>query len=149
MPLGKEETFHIEEYKALREEITIRLKDRLEFNRWGLIGLAGLYSYIFANPTKPILFCVPVALSLVVVWHLLKQQKDVLGIAGYIRSNLEPWLAASPTRAPPGPGGWETANQAARRWWLWWPGFLWVFIFVATLLVALLRPWLLANNWLW
>jgi hypothetical protein len=44
MPLTKEETFYIEEYKSLREEMISKLKERLEFNRWGLIGLGALYS---------------------------------------------------------------------------------------------------------
>jgi hypothetical protein len=147
MPLEKEQTFHIEEYKALREEIKTRLKDRLEFNRWGMIGIAGLYSYIFANPTKPLLFFVPAALSLVVGWNLYREQKDILRLAKYIRLNLEPWLAGA---TPAGPGGFEKSLRPhdGAEPWLWWPISLWVLIFLVTLLVAFQRPWLLANNWL-
>src|SRR6266487_590389 len=61
--MSKEETFYIEEYKSLRQDVATKLKDRLEFNRWGLIALAALYSYIFSQPANVLLFWVPVGLS--------------------------------------------------------------------------------------
>jgi hypothetical protein len=54
MPLSREESFHLEEYKALRQELATTLKDRLDFNRWGLIGIAALYSYLITHPKPPV-----------------------------------------------------------------------------------------------
>ena len=81
----------VEEYKTLREEISTKLKDRLEFSRWGLIGLAALYSYIFSNPGKPILFWVPVCLCLAVLTHLNEEHRMVQKTATYIKCQIESW----------------------------------------------------------
>lgn len=142
MPLSKEETFHIEEYKSLREELTTKLKDRLEFNRWGMIGLAALYSYILNDP-KPTLFVVPIILSIIVIWHMNEEHKNVARIANYIRSDLERWLASPRTAGPPvsgGPGGWEThlgePGGKSLRWWSPLP--LWYAMLLLTVIVAIL-----------
>jgi len=123
--MTKEETFQIEEYKALREEILTKLKDRLEFNRWGLIGLAALYGYIFSNPGKPILFWVPVCLSLAMIAHLNEEHRMVAEAATYIKTQIERWVTVSEA-----PQGWETYKYLLRtpRWWYFWrrwPGYLW------------------------
>ncbi len=141
VPLTKEETFHIDEYKSLRDELTTKLKDRLEFNRWGLIGVAALYSYILNNP-KPTLFVVPVILSIILIWHLSNEHKGVKRIADYIRDDLERWLAATRTAGPPvtgGPGGWETHLGTAGGGSLWWwsPLPLWYAMLVLTVVVAI------------
>jgi hypothetical protein len=125
MPLSKEETFYLEEYKSLRAEMTTKLKDRLEFNRWGLIGLAALYSYIFANPGNPILFGVPVALSLAMIPHLLEEHRIAGKAAKYIEDDIERWIAVGVTA----PRGWETylkiPTPRSSLWppsrWLWPP----------------------------
>jgi hypothetical protein len=48
--MSHDSAFYAEECKSLRQEISTKLKDRLEPNRWGLIGVAALYGYIFSNP---------------------------------------------------------------------------------------------------
>jgi hypothetical protein len=134
MPLTKEETFHLEEYKALRGELATELKDRLEFHRWGLIAIAALYGYILANP-KPILFVVPFVFSLIVCWHLNGEHKNVAGAVPYIRT-LESWLGAAV--ATGGPGGWEThlgpLDERPPR--TWWPLPLWYAISTVTFFAA-------------
>jgi hypothetical protein len=143
---SRSETFYGNEYKALRDEITTKLRDRLEFNRWGLIGLAALYSYIFSNPGKPILFWVPVALSVAMIAHLNGEHRIIFKAASYIRDKVEPWangVADAPT-------GWETYLRSQkdpplwqfwRRWpteiWGWTPVPLWIVVFGLTLVIAI------------
>jgi hypothetical protein len=142
MSLSRQETFHIEEYKSLREEMITKLKDRLEFNRWSMIGLAALYSYILANQ-EPMLFWVPVIFSIVVIWHLHEEHRVVARIADYVRLNLEPWLVAPRVAGVPlplGPGGWEThlgSPGGGTSVWKWSPIPLWICILVFALLVAI------------
>jgi hypothetical protein len=142
MPLTTaQEAFHTEEYKSLREEMTAKLKDRLEFNRWGLIGLAALYSYILSNP-KPALFAVPIILSIILIWHLRTEHRDVARIADYIRGDLERCLAAPRTAGPPvsgGPGGWETrlGTPGGASLWRWSPLPLWYFMLIVTCCIAI------------
>ena len=149
MSLTTEDTFHIEEYKSLREGMVIKLKDRLEFNRWGLIGLAVLYAYIFLHP-KFVLFLVPFFFSLVVIWRLYEQHKNVHRIAIYIRDHIERCLAKSRETAdssvPGGPGGWErylgVPGPGEKTPWVWWPLPLWRAICVMTIILA-------AIDWFW
>jgi hypothetical protein len=143
----QEETFFIEEYKSLRQELTTKLKDRLEFNRWGLIGLAALYSYIFSNPGKPILFWVPVLLSVAVIAHLNEEHRMVDKTAAYIREKVEPWGLGGATL----PGGWEIFLKSGlptlswwqfwKRWplhlWGWSPVPMWIVLFFVTLVMAI------------
>lgn len=142
---SKCETFYSDEYKSLREEITTKLRDRLEFNRWGLIGLAALYSYIFSNPGKPVLFWVPVVLSMAMIAHLNGEHRIVAKAAAYIREQIEPWAAGVGNT----PAGWETYLQSQqdppfwkiwRRWpraiWGWTPVPLWILVFALTLVIA-------------
>lgn len=138
--------FYIEEYKSLRQEIDTKLKDRLEFNRWGLIGLAALYSYILSNPGKPILFWVPVGLSLAMLAHLNEEHTMIYRAATYINTQTERWAAGGET-----PQGWETYLHPLRSpapWWkFWrrWPGSLWdwspvplwLVVFGLTLVIAI------------
>jgi hypothetical protein len=139
MPLSKEEAFHLEEFKALRHDISTTLKDRLEFNRWGLIAVAALYAYIASHPA-PLLFTVPPLFSLIVCVHLRREHKTVVDAAGYI-TDLERFAAAP---VPGGPGGWEhylTRILGAldkRQFDQWWPLPLWYVMFVGTLLIACL-----------
>jgi hypothetical protein len=143
--MSKDNTFYSEEYKSLRQEIDTKLKDRLEFNRWGLIGLAALYSYILSNPGKPALFWVPVCLSVAMLAHLNEEHRMVDLTANYIKTQFEPWAAGSGKA----PAGWETylKSQKTPRWWFFWrrwpwrlwdwaPVPLWVVVFVLTLFVA-------------
>ena len=134
MPLTKEETFYIEEYKSLREEIISKLKERLEFNRWGVIGLAALYSYILSHP-KPILFWVPVGFSIAMIFYYVGSTKSLFGIANYIREGLEPWLGRP--AGVPTPGGWETRlGQPGRKLWLWLPLPFWYMILLLALILT-------------
>jgi hypothetical protein len=121
----KQDDFYLEEYKTLREEIHAKLKDRLEFSRWGLIGLGVLYSYVFSNPGKTILFWVPVCLALVILGHLNEEHRTVARAADYIRTQIECWIAGAAT-----PIGWEKYLKSLGdpTWWkIWrrWPGYLW------------------------
>jgi hypothetical protein len=137
--------FYLEEYKSLREEINTKLKDRLEFSRWGLIGLGVLYSYIFSNPGKTILFWVPVCLSLAMLEHLNEEHRMVGKAADYISTQIERWAAGGAT-----PEGWEKYLQSPddhpwwmiwRRWprdlWGWAPAPLWLAVFALTLAIAI------------
>jgi hypothetical protein len=145
--MSKEETFFIEEYKALRKEIDTKLKDGLEFNRWGLIGLAALYSYIFANPGRTILFWVPVFFSALVITHINEEHRMVEKAGVYITSELERWILGGQL-----PRGWGTflldPAYPTPRWWLVWrrwpwhlwdwsPVPMWIVIFLITLGLAL------------
>jgi hypothetical protein len=144
--MPKDDAFYIEEFKALRETISTKLKDQLESNRWGLIGLAALYSYILSNPGKPILFWVPVGLTLAML-ALLNEENRMIQIVGkYIEEQLEPW-AADGNKIP---RGWETylGDTTTPRWWLFWhrwprglwdwaPVPLWLLLFALTLGIAL------------
>jgi len=131
MPLTTMEEFHLEEFKSLREEILTKLKDRLEFNRWGLIGLAALYSYIFTHP-KFVLFLVPPIFCLIVIWHLLEEHKNVVRIAKYIKDDIERWLGAT--------FGWENylGVPGGKSLWKWSPLPLWYGMFVLTVIIAYL-----------
>ena len=116
--MSKDEAFFVEEYKLLRAGIASQLKDRFDFHRWGLIGLAALYSYIFSNPGKPILFWVPVFLSLAMISHLNEEHRMIKVLAGYIKDEVEPWAKGGNQI----PSGWETylkRQPIPSLWWVW------------------------------
>lgn len=146
--MSKEETFYIEEYKSLREEITTKLKDRLAFDRWGLLGLAVLYSYIFSNPGKPILFWVPVFLSGAMIAHLNEEHRMVDKAGVYIKDEIERWISGGALL----PHGWQNylanTQSPTPRWWRFWerwpwhlwdwsPVPLWLVLFLLTLIIAI------------
>jgi hypothetical protein len=145
--MPRNDVFFIEEYKSLRQEIGTKLKDRLEFSRWGLIGLAALYSYIFSNPGKPVLFWIPVWLSLVMIGHLNEEHRLVHKAGDYIRDQLEPWAKSGHGI----PKGWEkywACNDNPAPWWVFWrrwpreiwdwsPVPLWVSVLALTLYIAI------------
>ena len=94
---------------------------KLDFNRWGLIGIAALYSYLITHPKPPVLFAVPFFFSLVVYWHLFEQHKTVVDIAEYIKE-IEGWIAAGRPNGPGGPEGWEvnlgpSKDRPPSTWW--------------------------------
>lgn len=95
--MSQEETFYIEEYKSLREEITTKLKDVREFSRWGLIGLATLYSYSLSHAENRMLFWVPVGLSFAMLFHLNEEHRLVDKAGAYIGREIEPWAAGGGT----------------------------------------------------
>jgi hypothetical protein len=148
--VSKQESFHLKEYETLREEITAKLKDRQDFNRWGLIGLAALYSYLFSNPGNRFLFWVPVAFSAAVISYLLEEHRMVAKAGNYL-ANIELWAAGKSDA----PSGWQkyladTGHMDSpwwepwQRWpsylWAWSPVPLWVVVFVVTLAFALWSP---------
>ena len=141
MPLTRDEAFYIEEYKSLREEMTTKLKDRLEFNRWGMIGLGALYSDILSNP-KPALFFVPILLSAVLIYHLYSEHVNVVRIATYIRKELEPWFTEGGAYGSPNLArGWENhlGQPGGKTVWFWSPLPAWYVILLLTIVVAGLR----------
>jgi len=110
MALSDKESFHLDEYKLIMDEIKTKLKNRLELSRWGVLGLAAIYSYIFSNFDKPFLYLVPVGVS-GLIWYLVKAELEMVATAGrYITEKIEPMLAAPPAGSPAGaPGeGWAT-----------------------------------------
>jgi hypothetical protein len=138
--------YYLAEYKSLRDEINAKLKDRLEFSRWGLIGLGVLYSYIFSNPGKPVLFWVPVFLSMAMIQHLNEEHRMVARAADYINTKIDPWVKGGAI-----PPGWESYLKSLDTppWWkIWrrWPGYLWdwapvplwLSVFVLTLGIAVI-----------
>jgi hypothetical protein len=136
-----DDNFYLDEYKSLRDEVGTKLKARLDFHNWGLIGLAALYSYIFTNLDKwwsiP-LFLVPVGLCASMVAHLLEEHRMVAKAGRYIREEIEPWAAGKPGAKPK---GWETyleltAHQIEPRRWNWSPVPLWCVLTVVTALIA-------------
>jgi hypothetical protein len=143
---SRSETFYGNEYKALRDEITTKLRDRLEFNRWGLIGIAALYSYIFSNAGKPVLYWVPVALSVAMIVHLNEEHRIVAKAATYIREQIEPWAAGN-GKAPdgweifllsrPDPPIWKIWQRWPKTLWGWTPVPLWIFVLGLTLVTAI------------
>jgi hypothetical protein len=139
MASTKEEEFYLAEYKSLREEITAKLKDRLEFNRWGLLGLATLYSYIFSHLEMRALFWVPVGLSAAMIAHMLEEHRMVAKAGRYIEDQIESWVAGSRTSQPQ---GWETYLTSSRSTptpstWSWSPVPLWSVLCLATLAMAI------------
>jgi hypothetical protein len=141
--MSKEETFYIEEYKSLREEITTKLKDVREFSRWGLIGLAALYSYSFSHPENPTLFWVPVGLSFAMIFHLNEEHRLIDKAGAYIGKEIEPWAAGGSA-----PQGWVKFlySEPTPRWgsfkrwpwriWDWSPVPMWIVLFLGTLVIA-------------
>ncbi|HEY0331884.1 MAG TPA: hypothetical protein VGC77_22645 [Rhodopseudomonas sp.] len=138
------ETVYMEEYKSLRQEILTKLSERLELNRWGLIWLGVIYSYILANPERAILLWVPVVLSIALIAHFNEEHRMVDCISVYIKEQLEGWAAGGRP-----PQGWETYKRTLqpRRWWKWWqrwptylwdwtPVPIWILIFLITLGIA-------------
>jgi hypothetical protein len=145
MAMSTEATFQIEEYKALKEEIAAKTKDVRDLNRWGLLGLAAVYSYIFSHLDKRWLFWVPVGLSIIVIGLLWTEYRLVERIGRYIRDCIEAKVA--PKQKFDGVkasirGGWERylAPTEGKRTplWYWGPTPIWLTIFAVTLVVALL-----------
>ena len=116
---GKDE-FYVEEYRSLRQEIGAKLQARLDFSRWGLIGIAALYSYILSNPGKPILFWVPVCLAIAMLAHLIEEHRMIAKAGTYIKDQVETW-AGSGTKVPT---GWETYLRVETAFH--WPVWSWV-----------------------
>jgi len=121
-----QDNFSIEEYKALRTEIVSKLEQAREFSRWGLIGLAVLYSYILSNLDKPYLFVAPAVLAWIVVAHLLEEHRMVAKAGDYIRDQIEAWIAGTQGR----PKGWgkyldDTRDLEGPSTWSWSPIPLW------------------------
>jgi hypothetical protein len=140
--MSRNDAFYLEEYKSLRQEIDAKLRGRLDFNRWGLIGLAALYSYILSHPGKPVLFWVPVCLSLAMLAHLNEEHSMVAKAGTYIKEQLEPWARSGDQI----PRGWEKYLEDTNtpfwcRWpwhlWGWSPVPLWVSVLGLTLLIAI------------
>lgn len=142
-----ESTFFIEEYKALRQEIDTKLKDRLEFTRRGLIAVAALYSYIFSHAEYRILFLVPVALCIAMIVYLMEEFRMVALVGMYIERHAEP--GALDEQAP---WGWERwlrprktdPVEGVRFTYRWepdrlkWPPLpIWVGLLVLTIVIAI------------
>src|SRR5215831_10461800 len=125
-----QDNFSIEEYKALRTEIVSKLEQAREFSRWGLIGLAVLYSYILSNLGKPYLFVVPPALCWIIVFHLHEEFRMVAKAGDYIRDQIEAWIAGTQGR-PEGWGKYLTRDLKGPSTWSWsplplWSGLAWI-----------------------
>jgi hypothetical protein len=145
--MSQEETFYIEEYKSLREEITTKLKDVREFSRWGLIGLATLYSYSLSHAENRMLFWVPVGLSFAMLFHLNEEHRLVDKAGAYIGREIEPWAAGGGT-----PQGWVKFlySEPTPRWgslerwpwriWDWSPVPMWIVLLLVTLVIAISYP---------
>jgi len=144
--MPSKEDFHLEEFKSLRKEIETKLKSRLALNRWGLTGLAAIYSYIFSNPTKPVLYLVPCFIAVFIHYLIKAELKTVKKAGDYIREKIEQHLAAS--------DGWETyLDQKGKRAgvWRWEPLLGWKAVVVFTFIIfgiAHLWPEVLAQDWL-
>jgi hypothetical protein len=155
MSLTKEETFRIEEYKLLRKAIAARVKDVSELNRWGLLGLAAMYSYIFANFDELwLLLWVPAGFSAIIIVSIWEQHKRVAEIAEYIRTYIEGDLAPEninqrnkasdiePNESPER-GGWERFLIVKKRrrevpsLWVSGPTTIWIAICFGTLAIAI------------
>jgi hypothetical protein len=154
MPMAKEEAeFHVEEYKSLREEIVGKLKDIRDLNRWGLLGLAAVYSYSFSNLDKRWLFWVPAGLSLMIVELVREEHRMVAKTATYIREYIEAEIATEREVAghhEKARGGWEWFLRLKKHnesgWdklldrlgiWRWEPMPLWIVVFLITLGIAI------------
>jgi hypothetical protein len=155
MSMTQEETFRIEEYKSLRMEIAARVKDVGELNRWGLLGLAVVYSYIFADFDELwLLLWVPVGFSAIIIVFIWEQHKGVAEIAEYIRTYIESDLAPEninqrnkasdiqPNESPER-GGWERflivkkGRREVPSLWVWRPTMIWIAICFGTLAIAI------------
>jgi len=159
MPVSEDHTFQIEEYKALRQEILAQVKEVRELNRWGLVGLAVVYSYIFSNLDKPYLFWVPVGLSAMIIALLYAEHRLIKKNADFVRDFTEREIAparefiiGTATEAQTATdavrkvqikkkmrGGWERfLSPAGTRLpaLLWGPAPIWLFTFYITLVVA-------------
>lgn len=143
--MSKEETFYLEEYKSLRQDMMTKLKDRLDYSRWGVIGIAALYSYSISNPGYPVLFWVPVFFSILMIGHLNEEHRVVQKTSQYVREQIEPWIAGGKA-----PEGWEQFNKRTEppRWWSflarwprdlwdWSPMPMWMVLFFGTLVAAI------------
>ncbi|MEH2501616.1 MULTISPECIES: hypothetical protein [unclassified Bradyrhizobium] len=143
--MSKEETFYLEEYKSLRQDMISKLKDRLDYSRWGVIGIAALYSYSISNPGYPVLFWVPVLFSILMIAHLNEEHRMVQKMSQYVEEQIEPWIAGGKA-----PEGWQQflKREKTPRWWLlskrfpwhlwdWSPVPMWVVLFFGTFLAAI------------
>lgn len=137
MALSPEETFHIEEYKSLREEIRTKLADRLQLNRWGILGMGGVYSYVLSHPDRLQLLWVPVGLSSIILALLISEHRIVAKAATYIRDHIE---SRFHVRSRAGAqSGWETClvpKGPGSHIVLWSPTPIWLAIFVISCAVA-------------
>jgi hypothetical protein len=132
MSITRYDTFTIEEYKALRQEILERTKDVRELNRWGLVGLSAIYGYVLPHSDNMFLLGLPVGFSAVMFWLLWEQHGLIYTIGKYIRNSVEPGLS-------PNNGGWErfwSPNEDRRPLWQWGPSLIWIIIFIGTYLIA-------------
>jgi hypothetical protein len=155
--MSKEESFYMEEYKSLRQEIITTLKDRLEYSRWGLIGIAALYSYIISHPGSVWLFWVPVLFSVAMIFHFNEEHRMVDKAGAYIKNQIGPWVAGKAV-----PKGWEeflaepknktprwweiSKNPDTGRWelarwpwklWDWSPVPMWITLLIGTGIIAI------------
>lgn len=140
--------FVLEEYKSLRQEIVEKLRDRLSFSRWGFLSLAGLYSFILSHPERPLLYLVPVGLSIVEIVHLNEEHRMICKMGAYLCEDIESWAAGRGS-----PAGWQsflasqrsesdpTLLQFWKRWkhvWNWSPTPVWLVTLGLTSLIGLI-----------
>jgi hypothetical protein len=137
----------VEEFKSLRAEIELLIKDTRSLELYAVGGLVTYYAWILTHCVKPIkysidfsvpiVWIIPIVVSILGCWRSFSNGSRIIDIASYIRGNIEKKLSHSK------PAwikiNWETFLEIRRKhakYRLWSHGAFWVFLILLTVTLA-------------
>jgi hypothetical protein len=139
--------FHFEEYRRLIQEIQNRLAALGEFEKYAIVGMAAVYSWVLsrlAAPTAPLLpyvLWLPVAISALGLLRSYSTRHRIYAISEYV-TEIETYYSLGSIRKMDALRGWETVMQPGRKGWRFYlptsdPSLTWMVLLPLTFTIAL------------
>lgn len=134
------QAFLVAEFDALRREIELKIKETREFLRYAILSSGAIWAWLLSQPDSRIsngsyAYFIPAALSLLLFGETVALQKNIGGLAKYIR-RIEASFAL------PEGLGWETqlATGAQKRTVVQrWSIIVWSFLCSGNMAAAVLE----------
>jgi hypothetical protein len=156
LSLSRRDSFLLEEYKALRQEILLKLQQQFNIQKWAILGIAGLYGLAASNGVQAVqpqirpgiwlLWWAP-SLLVAIAMFFYHGNDVVMKRCSYYIAQIERHFHETEK-----PEGWETfAGEPEKRdyWGLKSP--FWLTVAPFTVVVALLQtiPAVREGFWNW